>query len=225
VKVKPVVFLALTLLIVAAAAGRAIAGAATDALRPAVDRVLQILGDPAFKGAKHTAERRQALRAVMEDVIDFPDAAQRALSVHWQARTPAEREEFVTLFKELVSYSYIVTMEPYAGQSVVYVSETDRDGGTSVLTRLESPQRPAIPIEYRMHRRGDRWLVYDVIVEGVSLVGNYRDQFNSIIRTTSYPELVRRMKTRVEQLKRGSVNAVALTEIPYARARSGGDAP
>ena len=142
----------------------ATAGPATETLRPAIDQVLRILDDPALKSVEHTRERRATLRAVMETVLDFPDAARRALSVHWAARTEAEREEFVRLFKDLVTSSYIVTMEASAGQRVVYVGEAEHDGITTVLTRVGARQGSPIPVEYRMHQRRSRWLVYDVIV-------------------------------------------------------------
>jgi len=205
VKLRSIVVSVIALGVLATAPTRAPAGGATEILRPAVDRVVHILADPALTGAAHTLERRRALRAVMEDVIDFPDAAQRALGVHWQGRTDAERDEFVTLFKELVTYSYIVTMEAYAGQTVVFVGEkVEGEGVTTVQTKIQSRQGAPVPIDYRMHQRAEHWLVYDVVVEGVSLVGNYRNQFNSIIRTTSYAELIHRMRARVAELKGGT---------------------
>jgi len=180
------------------------AGPATDAIRPAVEEVVRILADASLRGPAHTRERRVALRAVMDMVLDYPDAAQRALGIHWQSRSEAERAEFTSLFQDLVTYSYIVTMEGYAGQTVLFTDETKRDGAVFVLTQLQGKQGPPVPIEYRMHQRGERWLIYDVVVEGVSLVGNYRAQFNTIIRTTSYEELVRRMKARVAELTKPS---------------------
>ena len=188
------------LALIAAAAPSATAGPGIDTLRPAIDQVLRILDDPALKGPGRARERQAALRTVMESIVDFPDAGRRALSVHWQARTEAEREEFVILFKDLVTYSYIVTMEASAGQRVVYVGEAEHDGITSVLTRIEPRQGSPVPVEYRMHQRGPRWLVYDVIVEGVSLVANYRAQFNTIVRTSSYAELIHRIRGRVAEL-------------------------
>jgi phospholipid transport system substrate-binding protein len=183
--------------------------------------VLSILADPALTGAQHTPQRRRALRAVMETVIDFPDAARRALSVHWQGRTDAERAEFVALFQDLATYSYIVTMEAYAGQTVVFASETQADGTTTVLTKVQNRNGVPVPIDYRMHQRDGRWLVYDVVVEGASLVGNYRTQFNSIIRTSSYAELVRRIRARVGELRSGG-GPVAFNREPAAQAVRGG---
>src|SRR5690242_6416660 len=176
-KLRTTIMCTLALGILATAPTEVPAGGPTDILRPAIDRVLHILADPALKGAEHVPERRGALQAVMEGVIDFPDSARRALGVHWQGRTEAERDDFVALFTDLVTYSYIVTMEGYAGQSVVFVSETESDGVMTVLTKVQNTQGTSVPIEYRMHQRSGQWLVYDVIVEGVSLVANYRTQF------------------------------------------------
>lgn len=188
------------LALVVAAARPATAGPASDTLRPAIDRVLAILEDPALEGPARARERRGALRAVMETVVDFPEAGRRALGLHWPARSEAERDEFVTLFKDLVTYSYSVTMDAAAGQRVVIVGEAEHDGTTSVLTRIEPRQGSRVHVEYRVHQRGARWLVYDVVVEGVSLVANYRAQFNTIVRTASYDELIRRMRERVAEL-------------------------
>ena len=192
--------LAIALVSITGSPGAATAGPATEALRPAVDRVLRILSDESLKGPAQAPARRRALREVMEGVIDFPEAARRALALHWQARSEAERAEFVALFKDLVTYSYIVTMEAYAGQTVAFAGETESDGIVMVHTKVEARQGPPASLEYRMHQREGRWLVYDVTVEGVSLVANYRAQFNTIVRSSSYAELLRRIRARVAEL-------------------------
>ena len=196
----PFLAAALALSLVAAWPNVGHAAGAVDELRPAIDKVLRILADPELKGEERTRERRAALRAVMENAIDFPEAARRALALHWRPRTDGERDEFVALFRNLVVHSYIRLMEPYAGETVQVVGETPSEGTTTVLTRVHRRQREPVPVEYRMHLRGNRWLIYDVMVEGVSLVGNYRGQFNTIIQTSSYEELVRRIRARVAEL-------------------------
>ena len=204
---------AVALTLVTAAPGRVSAGAPTETLRPAIDQVLRILNNATLKGPARRLERRAALRAVMDTVIDYPDAAQRALSIHWPARSEAERAEFVALFRDLVTHSYILTLEAYAGQTIVFVGEVEHDGITTVSTRIEGQERPPVPVEYRMHQRGERWLAYDVIVEGVSLVANYRTQFNAVIRTSSYDELIRRIRARVAELN--SPPSSAVPEAPW----------
>jgi phospholipid transport system substrate-binding protein len=171
---------------------------ATDDLHASVEGVLHVLRDPRLAGSDKKGDRQAALRKVMERTIDFPDAARRALAVHWAARTPAERDEFIGLFRELVLASYAAQLDGYRVDRVIFVSEVADDDAVTVHTRVEAAQRAPVAIDYRLHRRNARWLVYDVLVEGVSLVANYRAQFNSVIRTKSYSELIRRMKAQVE---------------------------
>ena len=192
----------------AALPGAAGASAASDALRPAIEKVLRILDDPELKGETKMLERRAALRDVVEGVIDFPEAARRALAVHWRGRTDAEHDEFVVVFKDLATHSYIRLMEPYAGGSVQIAGESQADDTTTVFTRVHRRQGEPVSVDYRMHLRGTRWLIYDVLVEGVSLVGNYRVQFNTIIQTSSYPELLRRMRARVIDLTESRDTAI-----------------
>ena len=182
-----------------AVAGTAVAGAPTDQLKSHIDRVLKVLEDPEMKRDGRVTERRTAVRKIANDIFDFGETARRSLGRHWAARTPAEREEFVTLFTDLLERSYISKIELYGGEKIGYGGDRVDGDIASVRSTLTTKQGSAIPIEYRMLRRGDKWLVYDVIIEGVSLIANYRTQFNKIIQTQSYQELVRKMKTKQEE--------------------------
>jgi phospholipid transport system substrate-binding protein len=191
-------------LVVAALAARsAAAGAPSDQLKTQVDRVLQVLDDPELKKENKVKDRRAAVRKIANEIFDFGETARRSLGRHWQARTPAEREEFVQLFSDLLERSYISRVELYGGEKIQYLGDTNEGDQAKVQTKLLTKGGSDIPIEYRMHRKGDRWLVYDVVIEGVSLVANYRTQFNKIIQTSSYQELVRKMKTKQEELASG----------------------
>jgi phospholipid transport system substrate-binding protein len=191
--------LVLTLALVLALAPPALAGAPTEQLRSQVDRVIKTLEDPELKQESRTQERRKMVRRIADEIFDFGETAKRSLGRHWQARTPAEREEFVQLFSDLLERSYISKIELFNGERVNYTGETIDGDVATVRTRLLTKQSTEIPVDYRMLRRGERWLVYDVIIEGVSLIANYRSQFNKIIQTTSYQELVRKMKTKQEE--------------------------
>jgi phospholipid transport system substrate-binding protein len=181
-------------------AGAASAATPTETLKNYSDVVLKILEDPALKSPDRKNDRRAAVRKIAEDIFDLSETAKRALGRHWQQRDAAEREEFTQLFADLLESSYIARIDEYGGERVRDVSEKiDGDNAvvqTSVLTRKGTE----VPVEARMLRRGDRWLVYDILIEGVSLVANYRTQFNKIIQTSSYGELVRKLKTRQEEL-------------------------
>jgi phospholipid transport system substrate-binding protein len=178
----------------------AAAGAPTDQLKTQIDRVLKALDDPELKKEGKARERRVAVRKIANDIFDFGETARRSLGRHWQARTPGERDEFVQLFSDLLERSYISKVELYGGEKIQYLGDTIEGEQAKVQTKLLTKGGSEIPIEYRMHRKGDRWLVYDVIIEGVSLVANYRTQFNKIIQTSSYQELVKKMKSKQEEL-------------------------
>jgi phospholipid transport system substrate-binding protein len=193
--------LVLALALALALASPALAGPPTDQLRSHVDRVIKTLEDPQLKQESKALERRTMVRRIADEIFDFGETAKRSLGRHWQARTPAEREEFVQLFADLLERSYISKIELFNGERVTYTGETIDGDVATVRTRLITKQSTEIPVDYRMLKRGDRWLVYDVIIEGVSLVGNYRTQFNKIIQTSSYPELIKKMKGRQEELK------------------------
>jgi phospholipid transport system substrate-binding protein len=181
----------------------AAAGAPSDQLKSQIDRVLKTLDDAELKKEGRGKDRRVAVRKIANDIFDFGETARRSLGRHWQARTPAERDEFVQLFSDLLERSYISKVELYGGEKIQYLGDTIDGDQAKVQTKLLTKGGSDIPIEYRMSRKGDRWLVYDVIIEGVSLVANYRTQFNKIIQTSSYQELVKKMKTKQEELGAG----------------------
>ena len=175
------------------------AGPPTDQLRTEIDRVLKILDDPELKKEGRARERRVEVRRIANDIFDFEETARRSLARHWAPRTPAERDEFVQLFADLLERSYISKIELYGGEKIAYVGETIDGDVATVRTKITTRQGTEIPVDYRMHKRGDKWLVYDVIIEGVSLVANYRVQFNKIITTSSYQELVKKMRDKQEE--------------------------
>lgn len=189
-------------LLVLLAAPRAWAGAPTDQLKGEINRVIKVLGDPELKKESKLRERRAAVRKIANEIFDFGETAKRSLARHWTPRTPAEREEFVQLFADLLERSYITKIDLYGGERILYVGEVLDGDQAIVRTKLISKQATEIPVDYRMLRRGDRWLVYDVVIEGVSLVANYRAQFNKIITTSSYRELVKKLRTKQGEFRR-----------------------
>ena len=172
------------------------AGVPSDQLKVQVDRVVSVLDDAELRKSTRAVERRAAIRRIANETFDFTETARRSLGPHWQARTPAEREEFAGLFADLLERSYIGRLELYRGEKVAYLGDTIDDGFATVRTKLITKQGTEVPIDYRMIRRDDRWLVYDLSIEGVSLVANYRAQFNKIIQTSGYASLVQRLRDK-----------------------------
>jgi len=181
-------------------AGEAAAGPPTDQLKGAIDRVIKVLEDPSLKGDDRVAERRTAVRKIADEIFDFNEIARRALARHWQGLTDKQRAEFVALFSDLLERSYISKIELYGGEKIQYAGER-MDGDTaSVATRIVTKNGTEVPIDYRLLKKGDRWLVYDVNIEGVSLVSNYRTQFNKIIQTASFEDLIQKLRAKQVEL-------------------------
>jgi phospholipid transport system substrate-binding protein len=174
----------------------ALAGEPTDQLKRHIEQALSLLRNPQLASEGKAEERRAALRNAANEIFDFEETAKRALGRHWRARSPQERQEFVRLFTDLLEHSYLSKIEQYQGEKIVYAAETVDGDQATVRTRIQTPRGQELPVDYRMLREGDRWRVYDVTIEGVSLVGNYRTQFSKIIQTASYQELVEKLKAR-----------------------------
>jgi phospholipid transport system substrate-binding protein len=177
-------------------AGTASAGVPSDQLKTQIERVIKTLEDPELRKDAKAETRRAAVRKIAEDIFDFGETAKRSLGRHWAARTPAEREEFTQLFADLLERSYLSKIELYGGEKIQFAGDSVEGDIATVKTRIMTKSGSEVPIDYKMLRKGDRWLVYDVVIEGVSLISNYRTQFNKIIQTSSYPELVKKLKTK-----------------------------
>jgi phospholipid transport system substrate-binding protein len=192
--------LAVATLLMLPSAREASAGIPTDQLKGAIDRVVKTVEDPALKGEGKAAERRHAIRKIANEIFDFNEISRRALARHWQGLTQKQREEFVALFADLLERAYISKIELYGGEKILYTNERVDDSTATVATKIIAKSGTDVPVDYRMQKRGGRWLVYDVNIEGVSLVSNYRTQFNKIIQTASYDELVHKLRTKQDEL-------------------------
>jgi phospholipid transport system substrate-binding protein len=185
-------------------AAAANAGAPSEQLRNTVDQVLVILLDPALKPEPQKNERREQLRRVIFARFDFSEMARRSLGPEWRRRSPAEQQEFTNLFTDLLQESYIGTIESYSGEKVSYGRETQDQDNAEVQTTLMTKGDATYSINYRLRLLGKDWKVYDVVVENISLVNNYRSQFNRVISKSSYDELVRTMKEKAFSGRDGS---------------------
>jgi phospholipid transport system substrate-binding protein len=178
------------------------AASPTDRVREYTEAVIRVLEDPSLSQPARRHERRAAVRRVAAQIFDLEETARRALGVHWQARTPAEREEFVRAFADLLERTYIARIDRYGGERVRITGETIEGDRALVRGRVATKTGRDVEVEARMLRKQDQWFIYDVAVENVGLVANYRSQFDRIIRTSSYAELMRRLKDLNETLER-----------------------
>jgi len=171
------------------------AGPPPDHLREGVDRVGKILKDPEPAADKKADERRVAIGTAVDKIFDFSETANRALGQHWAQRTPAEREEFVRLFTDLFKRTYVSKVDQFNSRDDVPGRTVEEDHAV-VRTTLVLGKGGEVSLDYLMHHPGDRWQVYDLNIDGVSLVANYRAQFNKVIRTSSYEALVTTLRSR-----------------------------
>jgi phospholipid transport system substrate-binding protein len=200
---RPRRLVALAVSVVALAIGTHPAGAQLKAagdqtgplelVKGSVSRVLAIVQAP------HVADggpRRAEIRRVAQRLFDFDEMSRLTLARHWKHRSVQEREEFVRLFTDLLERSYLTTIENYAGEKITLLGESISGPYAQVRSRIITDRRVEISIEYRLLQSGGQWAVYDVLLDGVSLVSNYRSQFNSIIRTSSFSELLAKLSSK-----------------------------
>jgi phospholipid transport system substrate-binding protein len=187
----------LILLFVLSPAHGAWAGSPSDQLRAGIDRVLKILGDPELEGNTKLNQRRIAIVTTASEIFDFGEMAKRSLGQYWAQRTLAERGEFVHLFTftAVVEHSYISGVDQRGAGKMTVQGELVDGEYAMVRTRVPLSSGQEIPIDYRMHNIDDRWRVYDLSVDGISLVANYRAQFNKIIQKSSYEALVAKFRS------------------------------
>lgn len=178
--------------------------APTEVVRATLNEVFRILEDPNLKDPAKLIPRRRLLEEVIAARFDYAEMSKRALASHWVPLSNDQRAEFVELFKAFLSDRYAGKIEGYSGEQVEYLSERLESQYAEVRTKLVS-SKVEIPMDYRLIKKAGRWYAYDIIADGVSLVKNYRSQFNKIIRSDSYEELVTRLRNRaVGEEKKGT---------------------
>jgi len=174
------------------------AGLPTDQIKATVDKALGVLRDPRLKPAAKQTERREQLKQVLFNRFNFAEMAKRSLGPNWPRRTPQEQEEFVRLFTEVLERAYAEIIETYLNEKIVYLNEKIDSGYADVNSKVVTTKGEEYSINYRAQLVGNEWKVYDVVAENISLVNNYRSQFNRVITKSSYEELVRRLRDKNE---------------------------
>ena len=177
------------------------AGVATEQIRATVDKALLVLKDPHLKPPAKTKDRRDQLKQILFTRFDFTEMAKRALGANWRRRAPHEQEEFVRLFSDLLERAYAETIESYTDEKILYVGERLDGNYADVNSKIVTSKGEEFSINYRAHLIGSEWRVYDVVVENISMVNNFRSQFNRVISSSSYEELVRRLKDKQADIK------------------------
>ena len=182
--------------VVLAAASPATAASPTETVKAAVQQVFSQPDSPAVK-APSVAERRAQIRKVTETLFDFEEMSQRSLGKAWTQASPAEQKEFVRLFGGLIANAYMGRIEQYAGEPITYVGEQIEGDDARVQSRVVTPKGSEVPIEYRLYRSTEgRWTVYDIYVDGFSLVGSYKAQFNRLLQRGTFADLLKQLRQK-----------------------------
>ncbi len=177
----------------------AMASEPLQTVKTGVDRVIKVLKDPALKSQDKAKQRKEALREAVSGILDFREMAKRSLARQWRKLSDKQKGEFVELYRGLIERTYLKKIEAYQNEKIIYKGQRIRGKYAIVKTLVVTSKQTEIPVDYKLLKKGDNWIVYDVIIEGVSLVNNYRRQFKSIIRRSSYDGLVKMLREKNEK--------------------------
>ena len=180
-------------------AGPSMAGGPTEDVRDTTDKLIAIVSDPAMKTSDMASERARRIRAAVDERFDWREMSKRTLARHWKKRSDREKENFVDLFGKLLERTYLDKVEGYSGEKVLYVGEKVDGKYGIVLVKIVTEKDTEILVKYKLKNKDSEWLVYDISIQGVSLVNNYRKQFKSIMTRSSYEDLVKKLKKKVEK--------------------------
>lgn len=171
----------------------------TEQFRPFLDKVTALLADPSLKKSSKK-EQCQRVIVVVRERFDFREMSKRVLGRHWRTLSEGEQAQFEELFTQLLQYAYVGKIDEYSGQKVEFTQQRIKGERAEVQTLLVDANR-TIPVSYILQLHGDQWMAYDVVVEGVSLVRNYMEQFQQIISKDGYSQLVEQIKSKINQLE------------------------
>jgi len=193
---KTILAIAATAVLSSALPNRANAGVPTEQVRQTADKVLQVLQDSRAKATGNTSQRREQLRQILAGRFDFAEMAKRSLGANWQKASSSEQHQFVRLFTDLLESSYIGQIEGYAGEKIIYGRESVDQNQADVETKILTKKSEEVAIVYKLRADGADWKVYDVVIENVSIVNNFRTQFNRILAKGSFAELLSRLESK-----------------------------
>jgi phospholipid transport system substrate-binding protein len=200
-------------LLLAASGGAQPETSPTQVVQAATEQVLQIVQDGQLAAPVPQEQRRVEVQRIADRLFDFHEMARRSLALHWRGRSPQEQAEFVAVFKQLLGRAYIGRLEAYSGEQIVYLSEQVDGEFATVRSKIVTGRGAEVPVDYRLHQVGVRWVVYDVAVSGVSFVANYRGQFDKIIRSSSYAALMRDLKVKYAEMGARVTTPVAVPAV------------
>ena len=175
---------------------------ATDAARRGADQILALLQDPAFHNPATKEAQRKKIENAMLGLFDFDECSSRTVGPNWRNFTPDQKKRFQEAFTTLLRNTYIDTLDSYSGEKVEFTGEISGNNGTRSEVRMNFLGNDAVhPVAFRMLVKNGRWVVYDVLIEGISMIKNYRDQFRDLLAKGNPDELISRISAKAEEVK------------------------
>ena len=168
-------------------------------VKETIDEVMRLVTDEELKKPDQVSHRRILLEEAIGQHFSFSELAKRSLAAQWKSRSEEEQKEFVRLFQALLSKTYAGKIENYSEEEILYLKERRKNSYAEVQTKIISP-KTEVSLDYRLLLKDGRWQVYDVLVNGVSLVKNYRSQFARIIHRSSYEDLVTTLREKSSEI-------------------------
>ncbi len=172
------------------------AGVPTEKVKETTDKIIAIVSDPALKDPAKEKERREQIRRSVDEMCDWQEMSRRSLGRYWAQRSEQEKKEFIQLFGQLLERTYIDKVEGYSGEKVIYTGERVDGDYAEVEVKIVTKKNTEIPVVYKLRSRGQRWWAYDMVIEGVSLVNNYRTQFSDIMAKSSFEGLMKKLREK-----------------------------
>jgi phospholipid transport system substrate-binding protein len=177
------------------------AGEPLEMVRSSVEKVVAVLKDSRLKSPEKKKERIDRLKEIINPIFDYDEMARRALGAHWRRRTLAEQEEYLTLFRLFIEKVYADKVDLYEGERIVVGRETIDGDYAEVESKVINARGEENPVIFRIRRADGKWRVYDAVVENISVVQNYRSQFDRVISKSSYDELRKLLKDKSAQIE------------------------
>jgi phospholipid transport system substrate-binding protein len=169
---------------------------ATEEVEKVVDEVVSIVSNPDMKQPENKEKRQKGLKDAISAIFDFAEMARSSLGSHWVDLTPAQKDEFEKAFETLLENTYSKKIESYNNERIVYLKETVDGDNSEVKSKVVTSKHDEFTLDYRLLNKGGKWMIHDVVIEGVSLVANYRTQFDKVILTEGYPALYNKLNTK-----------------------------
>jgi phospholipid transport system substrate-binding protein len=172
------------------------AGEPLQVVKTVGDGIIAILKDPKYKSPAKNKDRVERLKEIINPVFDFEEMARRTLGTHWRRRTPAEQQEFVKLFRAFLEKTYSEKVDLYQGERAAFGRETIDGDYAEVESKVVNAKGEETPVLYRLKRTDNRWNVYDAVIENISIVNNYRSQFDRVITKSSFEGLIKMLREK-----------------------------